>query len=82
MHPAHVAERGVAQLARGRLDAGFGLGEGDPALVEGDPEGGATGPAMLGPGVGIRADAVVDVKGEQRQAVLARVIVRQVQQRG
>jgi hypothetical protein len=65
---AHRAEGGVAQLARGRFDAAPALLDHDGALVEGRAKSGGRRGAMRGPGIGVGAEAMMDVEGEQGTA--------------
>ena len=77
---AHVAERRVAPLAGRGFDAALALVHLHGAPVERHAQRGGRGRAMVAPGVGVRAQAVVDVEGGQRAAVRAHMRMREAQQ--
>jgi hypothetical protein len=77
---AHLAQGRVAQLAGSRFDAAFPLPDRDVTVVEGDAERGRSSGAVIAPAIGIRAQPMVDVEGEQRHTGRLGCPMRQMQQ--
>jgi hypothetical protein len=77
---AHLAQRSVAALAGRRFDAAGTLLHRHLAHVERYAEFAGGRGAVVAPGIGVRAQSVVDVKGEQRRSARVRVGMREAQQ--